>query len=519
MRIALVGMFALAVGGAVAMGPAADEAPSRRLRIAVAKPGPPAHSRLCVYPLGRDAPGEPANLRVLSIGEVESNDYIGLEQPLPLSPAEPAINVAGWVSNGIDVDLFRVTLAEGDLLDAQMATGTLVDSVMAIFDGEGALLVANDDDSPPGGGSQSATYPVSSPLLRTSEYNPKITFVAPESGEYIILVQGYDQSEAGPYTMQLRLRRGGFETLLPGQKQIIFVDFDGAIINAQALFGFGNQQAGLSPLEGFLAYWGLPNTAASRNAVINAVLAKIEDGLEDLRTTVPRLQYELRNSRDHADPFGQPNVSRIIVGGFESQLGIPTIGIAESVDPGNYDREETAVVLLEALATNGSGIAAQNVARAAGTTLIDVIGRGVGNVAVHELGHILGAWHTKNDNYTPCVMDAGGGYLLLNVYETGLDAVAGTIDDEPSRFVTDYFDEYEGVAFGGSIEFTGVRAAYALAAPIACPADLNDDDVVDGADLGALLGDWGGAGIADLNGDGAVDGADLGILLGAWGGC
>jgi hypothetical protein len=54
-----------------------------------------------------------------------------------------------------------------------------------------------------------------------------------------------------------------------------------------------------------------------------------------------------------------------------------------------------------------------------------------------------------------------------------------------------------------------------------CFADLNDDFVVDGADLGVLLGAWGAAGeeIADLNGDGAVDGADLGLMLGEWGDC
>lgn len=45
--------------------------------------------------------------------------------------------------------------------------------------------------------------------------------------------------------------------------------------------------------------------------------------------------------------------------------------------------------------------------------------------------------------------------------------------------------------------------------------DLNGDGVVDGADLGLLLGAWGTAG-ADLNADGTTDGADLGILLGSW---
>lgn len=50
------------------------------------------------------------------------------------------------------------------------------------------------------------------------------------------------------------------------------------------------------------------------------------------------------------------------------------------------------------------------------------------------------------------------------------------------------------------------------------PSDLNGDGDVDGADLGLLLGAWGGAD-ADLNRDGITDGADLGILLGDWGSC
>ena len=55
--------------------------------------------------------------------------------------------------------------------------------------------------------------------------------------------------------------------------------------------------------------------------------------------------------------------------------------------------------------------------------------------------------------------------------------------------------------------------------PAFCPPDLNRDHVVDGADIGLLLGNWGFYGIGDLNIDGQINGADLGILLGAWGAC
>ncbi len=48
------------------------------------------------------------------------------------------------------------------------------------------------------------------------------------------------------------------------------------------------------------------------------------------------------------------------------------------------------------------------------------------------------------------------------------------------------------------------------------PGDINNDGVVNGADLGLLLAAWGGTGSADLNGDRVIDGADLGILLANW---
>jgi hypothetical protein len=56
-----------------------------------------------------------------------------------------------------------------------------------------------------------------------------------------------------------------------------------------------------------------------------------------------------------------------------------------------------------------------------------------------------------------------------------------------------------------------------------CIADLNNDAVVNGADLGVLLGFWGQPPSlyppADINGDGLIDGVDLGILLSSWGTC
>ena len=81
------------------------------------------------------------------------------------------------------------------------------------------------------------------------------------------------------------------------------------------------------------------------------------------------------------------------------------------------------------------------------------------------------------------------------------------------------------------LTFSGDFAAqFTLIQPsIPCPADFNNDGMVDGADLGVLLLHWGEefdqwswdwpAPLFDYNADGIIDGGDLGILLLQWGPC
>lgn len=96
--------------------------------------------------------------------------------------------------------------------------------------------------------------------------------------------------------------------------------------------------------------------------------------------------------------------------------------------------------------------------------------------------------------------ETGGGALL----ETGVLVV------EESTFCANTPEDLVGpwTDAGGNI----------LRCPPPVFGDLNGDGVVNGADLGLLLGAWGSCPgcPADLNGDGIVDGADLGILLSTW---
>ena len=77
------------------------------------------------------------------------------------------------------------------------------------------------------------------------------------------------------------------------------------------------------------------------------------------------------------------------------------------------------------------------------------------------------------------------------------------------------------ICLGSYLATGGITGSLEISGPQGnpCPADLDNDGAVTGADLGLLLGAWGTSGPGDLDGDGVVTGADLGQLLGAWGPC
>ena len=69
----------------------------------------------------------------------------------------------------------------------------------------------------------------------------------------------------------------------------------------------------------------------------------------------------------------------------------------------------------------------------------------------------------------------------------------------------------------GSIIEAGVDdvRVYGATCTPALIGDLNGDGVVNGIDLGILLGAW-GTNTYDLSGDGIISGPDLGLLLANW---
>lgn len=457
----------------------------------------------CRYPEGRPRAPQPPEgvLRLLGVPESEPNNTVETAQLLPLGtgPGQDVdLNVAGAISAVGDVDFYRFNAQKGDILGIAVVGVGSMDPITTLVRGsDGSAIMLNDDFE-----FHTYSFPESAPWPGGDQFTDSaMTYVVPVTGQYLVKVAAFSALSTGEYQLRLRSRKPNLHQLESPGQQIVFLDFDGATINVCAIFGcfppISPPIRTLSPLANFLPSWGL--NANQESAVIDAIIAVVEENFNSLRLASlngnldagdPPGSFDVTvlNSRDHLDPFGQPNVTRVIIGGTVAEFTIDTIGLAECVDPGNYAPEDTSVVLLDYLseAPGGSPICCSinDLPRAPGFTMVQAVGRVVGNIVSHELGHCLGNWHTTVQNGETNIMDEGGNILALA--GAGPDGVLGTGDDVDIDFISDAFSAFEELFVGSNA--TDVNTAFGLATGAVPPVSPTLLTVLPlaGSDLGNL---------------------------------
>jgi Bacterial pre-peptidase C-terminal domain len=335
-----------------------------------------------------------------------------------------------------DIDYYAVNLKAGDVLSGSLSGAG---DRLTVLDPSRTEVFGSDQDF-------SGIYPLTSPLAGGGD--AVVDHVAARSGTHYVRIEGPASTS---YSLTLEAYRPGPQR--NHVTQTIFLDFDGQRVNT-AIFGGGGVSQ-LSPLSAFLGRWGIP--ANKENALIDRIISTFKENVSLSGTKIKVL-----NSRDDADPFGKPNVSRLIVGGTIAESGVDTIGISQSIDPGNYDTADTALILLDVVSAPVAEYpeASFNAYLTPASNRIRFVGTALGNVISHEAGHFLGNWHVDESNAVANLMDQGGNFPLL--FGVGPDGVGGTSDDPDVDFGPDTLNPTEG--FTG-LEDTKARVKWGAVAP------------------------------------------------------
>lgn len=448
----------------------------------------------------------------LNTSEVEPNNTRLTAQLLPLSSlGTTQVNVAGTFRSLTDEDWYAVDLRKGDILDTRLVAATGSQPTMVLYDSLGTELQYAQGRFLGG-----QAFSTQSPLYRDG--NTTLPYVIDTTGRYYLRVG----DGLSAYSLNTRVWRSPFEADPIGTQQTIYIDFDGALTRAETLnltgLGVPAGPLRIPALSRYMTQIGL--TSADAPSVARNIMNRVERKMQPLLAQFSNNGYypnsgnpgefsvRLVSSYDSPDLWGQENVSRVLVGGTQAELGIDPatglLGIAQSVDIGNFGHEETTLVMLDVMITDAMDPTvipiAGNVSR------VDAFAELVADTIAHEAGHMLGGVHQDSLNDIDTIMDQF--YVTLVSVGAGPDGIFGNRDDVTLKFLDDEYAPTAGIPFGGGVCNSPDVLAFGMSTGTVGGTitgivynDTNRNARQDGGELG--LSGW--QVFLDNNGNGSID--------------
>lgn len=364
-------------------------------------------------------------------------------------------------------------------------------------------------------------YPASSPLQTLG--NAVLAQVVPDTGRYFVRLAS---SGIGTnYTLGLRVYRPVLEQQAIGTRQKVFLDFDGATLAASEFTPGLPGTIRVPSLADSITTINLQPRDESR--LIDLTVAEVKkqfasvglfgtNGAIDVTGIAGQFGVEVLNSRDNPDPGNDPFTTRILIGGTAATYFLSgLLGLAQSIDIGNFDPSESVFVTVESFEAPATSAPISNSA-----SVIEAISTLLATVVTHEAAHTFGLRHTNSTNLVPSIIDSGGAQSVLNGLGVGRDGIFGTEDDIPIIFPdSDQFEPAEGIIGN---ERVAASLAWVLSTGKVGSAltgtvfnDVNRDGRLGGS------GEVGLAGVTvfvDRDNDGVLDAGEISTVTGSGGG-
>ncbi len=398
-----------------------------------------------------------------TVQEVEPNNSRLNAQFIPLGfgpSGFSGVDYAGVMAGFTDEEYIAFDLSSGDILDVRLASGTGRPGTLTLMDSGARELATTTVLSSAG-----LTYPVQSPLssvgLNAGTGVATLNYVIADTGRYLFRLADVATTATGlaSYVANFRVYRSPFEAETAGNQQIIFLDFDGAFVPTALIpIGAPIGSGRLQPLSNSLGGYNLQRSDEA--AFIDAITRRTQAKFDFVRANGknPNFGVQILNSKDHADPWGLPNVTRVIFGQSPTDIGLPGstnfFGVAQSIDPGNYAHEETVLIFHEAHQFNTLGVSVN-----ATVPRFEMIAESIAVTAVHEMGHVLGAVHQLAGNGVNTIMDQSPTSPAVDA-GAGRDLIFGTADDDPLQFRSDAYNASQFLV--GGVNDTLNVISYAL---------------------------------------------------------